>query len=130
MVSRLSAAQVLFNAGATRARVEGTEAAHEQVVARYRQTVLASFEEAENLLVASRVLEQQEALRRQAATASARPRRKSSTVKRGSGRLYRSRHRAGDCVAGPARIVQLMAERQATAVALIQALGGGWHAPA
>ncbi len=125
----LSAAQVLFNAGATKARVEGTQAAHEQTVALYRQTVLAALEEVETLLVASRVLEEQETLRRQAATAASE-----------AAAQVLNRYRAGQvgytevvvaqATALQARraLVQLIAERQATAVALIQALGGGWHA--
>lgn len=125
----VSVAQVLFDAGATKARVEGVQAAHEQTVAQYRQTVLAAFEEVENLLVASRVLEQQEALRRQASTAA-----DQVAVQ------VLNRYRAGQvgytevviaqATALQARraLVQLIAERQATAVALIQALGGGWHA--
>ena len=127
----LSAAQVLFNAGATKARVEGTQAAHEQTVALYRQTVLAALEEVETLLVASRVLEEQETLRRQAATAASE-----------AAAQVLNRYRAGQvgytevviaqATALQARraLVQLIAERQATAVALIQALGGGWHAQA
>ena len=125
----VSAAQLLFNAGATSARVAGARAAHEEAVARYRQTVLAAFEEVENLLTATRVLEQQEALRRQAADAADLA---AATVL--------NRYRTGlvgftevvvsQATALSARraLVQLMAERQNTAVALIQALGGGWEA--
>jgi len=127
----VSAAQVLFDAGATQARVEGAQAAHQQAVAQYRQTVLAAFEEVENLLVASRVLEQQETLRRQASTAA-------NLV----AAQVENRYRAGQvgftevviaqATALQARraLVQLVAERQTTAVALIQALGGGWREPA
>src|SRR5690606_29140743 len=39
----LSAAQAIFNAGATRANVAGAEARHQAAVARYRQTVLNAF---------------------------------------------------------------------------------------
>ena len=66
----LSAAQVLFNAGATGARVEGSEAAHAQAVARYRQTVLTAFQGVEDQLAATRVLLTQQDLRRQASTAA------------------------------------------------------------
>jgi NodT family efflux transporter outer membrane factor (OMF) lipoprotein len=71
----LSAAQTLFDAGATRARVEGARAAHEAAVARYRQTVLTAFADVEDQLAATRVLAQQQELRRQA---SAPPTRSSS----------------------------------------------------
>ncbi|MGH8831915.1 MAG: efflux transporter outer membrane subunit, partial [Polaromonas sp.] len=66
----LSAAQVLFNAGATGARVEGSEAAHAQAVARYRQAVLTAFQDVEDQLAATRVLLAQQDLRRQASTAA------------------------------------------------------------
>ena len=66
----LSAAQVLFNAGATGARVDGAQAAHEQAVARYRQTVLSAFADVENQLAATHVLAAQQALRQQASVAA------------------------------------------------------------
>ena len=124
----VSAAQVLFNAGATRARVEGAQAAHEQAVAQYRQTVLAALEEVENLLVASRVLEQQETLRRQASTAA-------DLVAAQVGNRYRAGQvgytevviAQATALQTRRALVQLLAERQTTAVALIQALGGGWR---
>ncbi|MGH8853958.1 MAG: efflux transporter outer membrane subunit, partial [Telluria sp.] len=66
----LSAAQAIFNAGATRAGVAGAEARHQAAVARYRQTVLAAFADVEDQLTATRVLEQQQALRRVASEAA------------------------------------------------------------
>ena len=125
----VSAAQVLFNAGATQARVAQAGAAHDEAVARYRQTVLAAFEEVENLLTATRVLEQEEALRRQAAEAA-----------QLASDAVLNRYRNGlaaytevvvsqaAALAARRALVQLMAQRQNTAVALIQALGGGWEA--
>ena len=44
----LSVAQTLFDAGATRARVEGAEASRDAAVARYRQTVLSAFQVSTN----------------------------------------------------------------------------------
>ena len=66
----LSAVQVLFNAGATGARVEGAQASHEQAVARYRQAVLVAFQDVEDQLAATRVLLAQQDLRRQASEAA------------------------------------------------------------
>jgi NodT family efflux transporter outer membrane factor (OMF) lipoprotein len=125
----LSAAQTLFNAGATRERVSGAQAAHEQSVARYRQTVLAAFQDVEDQLAATRVLEQQEQLRRQASRAA-----DEAEVQ------LLNRYRAGQVsytdvvttqvTALNARraLAQVQADRQTASVALIQALGGGWHA--
>jgi len=53
----LSAAQSIFNAGATRASVAAAEARHQATVARYRQTVLNAFADVEDQLSAVRVLE-------------------------------------------------------------------------
>ncbi|MBC7680689.1 MAG: efflux transporter outer membrane subunit, partial [Ferruginibacter sp.] len=66
----LSAAQALFNAGATSARVDAAQAAHEQTVARYRQTVLVAFADVEAQLAATRVLTAQQTLRQQATVAA------------------------------------------------------------
>lgn len=124
----LSAAQTLFNAGATGARVSGARAAHEQAVAKYRQTVLAAFQDVEDQLAAVRVLARQQELRRQA----------SQAADQAEAQML-NRYRAGqvnytDVVTAQAAalsarraLVQVQADRQNAAVALIQALGGGWH---
>jgi NodT family efflux transporter outer membrane factor (OMF) lipoprotein len=125
----LSAAQLLFDAGATSARVSGAQAAQEEAVARYRQTVLTAFQDVEDQLTATRVLAQQEELRRQASQAA-----DQAEVQ------ILNRYRAGqvsytDVVTAQATalnarsaLVQAQADRQTTAVALIQSLGGGWQA--
>lgn len=125
----LSAAQVLFNAGATRARVEGSEAAHAQAVAHYRQTVLAAFQDVEDQLAASRVLLTQQDLRRQASQAADQVEQQVLNRYR-SGQLSYTEVITAQATALTARraLVQAMADRQTTAVALIQALGGGWQA--
>jgi NodT family efflux transporter outer membrane factor (OMF) lipoprotein len=125
----LSAAQVLFNAGATGARVEGREAAHAQAVARYRQTVLAAFQDVENQLAATRVLLSQQELRRQASSSADQVEQQVLNRYR-SGQVGYTEVIAAQATALNARraLVQAMADRQTTAVALIQALGGGWQA--
>ncbi len=122
-----SLAQTLFNAGATGARVDQARASHEAATARYRQAVLSAFEQVENQLVAARVLGQQLALRQQAAQAA-------SLVEQ----QVLNRYQAGQvsytevinaqATALNARraLAQLQSDRQTAAVALIQALGGGW----
>ena len=127
----LSAAQSIFNAGATRAAVAGAEARHQAAVARYRQTVLTAFADVEDQLTATRVLVQQQALRRQASEAA-------DLVEQ----QIMNRYRAGQVgytevvqaqvTALNARrsLVQVHSDRQTVAVALIQSLGGGWQAGA
>ncbi|MGH8804800.1 MAG: efflux transporter outer membrane subunit [Polaromonas sp.] len=124
----LSAAQVLFNAGATGARVEGSEAAHAQAVARYRQAVLAAFQDVEDQLAATRVLLAQQDLRRQASTAADQVEQQVLNRYR-SGQVGYTEVITAQATALSARraLVQAMADRQTTAVALIQSLGGGWQ---
>ena len=127
----VSVAQTLFDAGATRARVEGAGAARDAAIARYRQTVLTAFQSVEDQLVSLRVLVEQEGLRREASVAAA-----------ATETQILNRYRAGqlgytDVVTAQVSalnarraLLQLALNRQAAAVALIQALGGGWQAPA
>ncbi len=125
----LSAAQALFNAGFTSARVEGAQAAHEQAVARYRQTVLVAFADVENQLAATRVLLTQQALRREASLAADEVEQQVLNRYR-SGQVSFTEVITAQATALTARraLVQVAADRQTTAVALIQSLGGGWQA--
>jgi NodT family efflux transporter outer membrane factor (OMF) lipoprotein len=125
----LSAAQTIFNSGATRASVAGAEAAQQGATARYRQTVLDAFGDVEDQLAASRVLAQQTVLRRQASDAA-----DQVEVQ------FLNRYKAGQvsytevvqaqatALSARRALVQAQADRQTTAVALIQSIGGGWHA--
>ena len=127
----LSAAQVLFNAGATGARVDASKAAQEQAVARYRQTVLTAFQGVEDQLSATRVLILQEQLRREASSAADQVEQQALN-RYTSGQVSYTEVITAQTTALNARraLVQVTADRQTTAVALIQALGGGWQADA
>jgi NodT family efflux transporter outer membrane factor (OMF) lipoprotein len=126
----LSVAQTVFDAGATAARVEGAQAARDTAVAQYRQTVLSAFQSVEDQLSGGGALADQEGLRRKASQAA------DLTEQQ-----LLNRYRAGqvaytDVVTAQASalsarrtLVQLQSNQQATAIALIQALGGGWHVP-
>lgn len=125
----LSAAEVLFNAGATAANVDGSEAAREQAVARYRQTVLSAFQDVEDQLSATRVLSTQQSLRRQASESADQVEQQVLNRYR-AGQVSYTEVITAQATALSARraLVQAMADRQITAVALIQSLGGGWQA--
>ena len=125
----LSAAQALFNAGATGARVEGAEASQAQAVARYRQTVLTAFADVEDQLAATRVLLTQQQLRADASTAADQVEQQVLNRYR-SGQVGYSEVINAQTTALNARraLAQSVADRQTTAVALIQSLGGGWQA--
>ena len=124
----LSAAQVLFKGGALDARLSGAQAAHEQATARYRQIVLTAFQNVEDQLSASRVLQVQQALRAQASSAADQVEQQVLNRYR-SGQVSYTEVITAQTTALNARraLVQSTADRQTTAVALIQSLGGGWR---
>ncbi len=126
----VSVAQTVFDAGATRARVEGAEAARDAAVARYRQTVLTAFQAVENNLSATRALAEQASLRR-AASVAADLTEQQLLNRYLAGQVSYTEVVTAQASALSARrtLAQLAANRQAVAIGLIQALGGGWHQP-
>jgi NodT family efflux transporter outer membrane factor (OMF) lipoprotein len=124
----LTAAQTLFDAGARRAQVAQSRAAYDQAAASYRLTALQAFEDVENQLTAARTLERQYALQLTASQAADQ-----------TEQMLLNQYRAGqvaytDVVAAQASalaarrtLVTTAVSRQTTAVALVQALGGGWR---
>lgn len=126
----LSLAETLFDAGARQARVVQAKAAYDRTVAQYRETVLVAFQEVENQLTASQVQAEEYELRRQASLAADQ-----------AETMVNNRYQAGQvsfielftaqnsAYAARRAMAQASAQRQSTAVALIQALGGGWRAP-
>ncbi len=124
-----SVAQSIFNAGATRANVAGAEAQHQVAVARYRQTVLDAFGDVENQLAATRVLAQQQVLRQQASSAADQVEAQMlNRYKAGQVAYTEVVQAQATALSARRALVQSQADRQTTAVALIQSLGGGWQA--
>lgn len=124
-----SAAQTVFDAGATHARVSQAKAQYDQAVANYRQTVLTALGQVEDNLAAQRVLAA-ELVDRQATVAAA-----DSALT-----IAENQYKAGtvdyttvvtaqtaDLSAHNAELA-LEAGRLTTTVDLIVALGGGWNA--
>ena len=125
----LSAAQTLFDAGAIKARVAGAEASRDAAIARYRQTVLTAFADVENQLSATRALAQQQDLRREASEAADQVEAQLLNRYRAGQVGYTDVVTAQTTALNARRaLVQSQADRQTTAIALIQSLGGGWHA--
>jgi outer membrane protein TolC len=124
-----SIAETIFDAGARRAQVNQAKAAHDQAVAQYRETVLEALQTVEDQLAATRVLAQQADLRAQASTA-ADAAEKIFLNQYSSGTVVYTDVVTAETAAYTARlaVVQTAAQRQTTAVALIQSLGGGWKA--
>jgi len=125
----LSVAQVVFDAGAIGASVDSAKAAHEASVARYRQTVLTAFQAVEDQLTAGAALAQQEGLRREASAAADKTEQQLLNRYRAAQVSYTEVVTAQAAALSARRtLVQLQVNRQTAAVALIQALGGGWQA--
>jgi NodT family efflux transporter outer membrane factor (OMF) lipoprotein len=126
----LSVAQTVFDAGATTARVEGATAARDAAIANYRETVLTAFQTVEDQLSTIRSLAEQEANRR-AASADADRTEQLTLNQYLQGQVPYTTVVTAQVTALNARqtLSELMSSRQAAAIALIQALGGGWHAP-
>jgi len=123
-------AATLLDFGANRARTAQARAAYEQSVANYRQTALAAFQDVGNQLTTSMVLEQQTDLRQRASDAADEAERIALNQYR-SGLIGYTDVVTSQTAALNARrsLVQVKVGRQTTAIALIQALGGGWRAP-
>jgi NodT family efflux transporter outer membrane factor (OMF) lipoprotein len=123
--------QPIFNAGLTKYKIAGAQAAYEQEIALYRQTVLSAFQSVEDQLILSRILAEQETLLAASATSATQ-----------AAEQVLNRYRAGQVsfldvviaqtTALNARraLLQVQANRQVTSVSLIRALGGGWSAVA
>jgi NodT family efflux transporter outer membrane factor (OMF) lipoprotein len=121
--------QTIFDGGVRKATVEQYQAAYDQTVANYRQTVLTAFQEVEDNLAALRILAK-EAEQQDAAVDAARKGLRQALI----------RYRSGldpylNVVVAQAALlnleetaVSLMQQRMVASVQLIKALGGGWDA--
>jgi len=125
----LSVAQILFDGGALDAALRNAEASRDVTIATYRQTVLTALQSVEDLLAQRRGLTEQLAQRQQASAAA------DLTEQQ-----VLNRYRAGQvgytdvvtaqtsALAARRSVVQLQVGQQVNAIALVQALGGGWRA--
>lgn len=120
-------AQTLFNAGATGAQVDGARAGLDAATARYRQAVLVAQQAVEDQLAATRLLEQQLVLR-QEASAAADQAEQQVLNRYTAGQVGYTEVISAQVTAQNARRALLTAQvdRQSAAIALIEALGGGW----
>jgi NodT family efflux transporter outer membrane factor (OMF) lipoprotein len=125
----LSVAQILFDGGALNAALKNAEASRDVTIAVYRQSVLSAFQSVEDLLVQRRGLSEQLALRQQASTAADLTEQQVLNRYRVGQVSYTDVVTAQTSALSARRsVVQLQAALQVNAIALIQALGGGWVA--
>ena len=122
-----SATQTIFNAGLLSAQVEAAKAAYDQSVATYRQTVLTAFQQVEDQLAAVRIFARQQKVADEAVKAA-----------QEELDVLLNQYQAGTVAFTAIVVAQatLLSNEQSAltvrqnrflaAVALIQALGGGW----
>jgi NodT family efflux transporter outer membrane factor (OMF) lipoprotein len=122
-----TATQTIFNAGLFSAQVEAAKAATDQSVANYRQTVLTAFQQVEDQLAAVRILARQQKVADDAVKAA-----------QEELDVLLNQYQAGTVAFTAVDVAQatLLTNEQSAltvrqnrflaAVALIQALGGGW----
>jgi NodT family efflux transporter outer membrane factor (OMF) lipoprotein len=120
-------AEVVLDAGGREAREEQANAAYDQSVANYRQTVLAAFQQVEDNLAAQRILAEQQKVQA-AAVSHARDVEKLARAQYGRGiNPYSSVLVAQSAaLSNEQTLLTLHQSRMDASVALIQALGGAW----
>ncbi|HEY4067299.1 MAG TPA: efflux transporter outer membrane subunit [Burkholderiaceae bacterium] len=124
----VSAAATVFNAGATGARVDQATAARDQAAAQYRQTVLTAFQAVEDQLSTIHSLADQAESRRAASAAADLTEQQLLNQYRAGLVAYTNVVTAqASALSARQTLSQLASSRQAAAIGLIQALGGGWH---
>jgi len=122
-------AETLFDGGVRRAQVAQARAAYQGIVATYRQTVLAGFQQVEDDIVTLRVLEQQSGIEDETVKAA-----------REAEALTLNQYKAGTVpyssvitaqttrLSAEETALSVLSSRLQASVALIEALGGGWDA--
>jgi outer membrane protein TolC len=122
-----SAAVTVFDVGRRRALNDEAIAAYDSAVAFYRQTVLSGFQQVEDNLAALRILEQEAGIQATAVQASQRSLDLSNTRYEGGVTSYLEVITAQNAaLSDEVTAVNISGRRMASAVLLIEALGGGW----
>ena len=121
-------AQTLFDAGLRRAQSAQALAVYDQSVATYRQTVLNSFQEVEDNLATLRILAQEADVQEDAINAARQTVAITTNQYRAGITSYLAVVVAQAALLGNERTaINLLGRRLTASVALIKALGGGWH---
>jgi len=122
-------AETIFDFGQRAAQVEAARAFYDESVANYRQTVLTAFQQVEDELAALRILEQEDAVQRNAVKSA-----------QEAVQLFINQYKAGTIAYTSVIIAQaaalqdeqtqlnILQGRLVASVSLMEALGGGWDA--
>jgi NodT family efflux transporter outer membrane factor (OMF) lipoprotein len=123
----LSASVTIFDVGRRRALSEEAKAGYDSSVASYRETVLIAFQQVEDNLAALRILEQEAGTQATAVQAAQRSLSLSTTRYEGGVTSYLEVITAQNAaLSDEVTAVNILGRRMASAVLLIEALGGGW----
>jgi NodT family efflux transporter outer membrane factor (OMF) lipoprotein len=122
-----SAAVTIFDGGRRHALNDEAKAAYDTSVASYRQTVLNAFQQVEDNLAALRILEQEAGVQATAVQSAQRSLDLSNTRYEGGVTSYLEVITAQNAaLSDELTAVNILGRRMASAVLLIEALGGGW----
>jgi NodT family efflux transporter outer membrane factor (OMF) lipoprotein len=122
-----SAVETIFDGGRRRALNDQAKSAYDSTVASYRQTVLTGFQQVEDNLAALRILEQEAGVQASAVQAAQRSLDLSNTRYDGGVTSYLEVITAQNAaLTDEVTAVNILGRRMASAVLLIQAIGGGW----
>jgi NodT family efflux transporter outer membrane factor (OMF) lipoprotein len=123
----ISASITIFDVGRRRALSDEAKAGYDSSVASYRETVLSAFQQVEDNLAALRILEQEAGTQAVAVQAAQRSLSLSTTRYEGGVTSYLEVITAQNAaLSDEVTAVNILGRRMASAVLLIQALGGGW----
>ena len=117
----------LFDGGRRHAANDEAKASYDSSVASYRQTVLSAFQQVEDNLAALRILEQEAGVQATAVQSAQRSLALSNTRYEGGVTSYLEVITAQNAaLSDEVTAVNILGRRMASAVLLIEALGGGW----
>ena len=123
-----TAAETLLDFGRRKAVNQQAQAAYDQTVANYRQTVLTGFQQVEDNLAALRILEQEARTQDAAVTAAQQALATSTNRYKGGVTSYLEVITAQSAaLLNETTAVNILGRRMAASVLLIEALGGGWN---
>jgi NodT family efflux transporter outer membrane factor (OMF) lipoprotein len=121
-------AVTIFDVGRRRAVSDEAKQGYDYAVASYRQTVLAAFQQVEDNLANLRILEYEAGIQATAVQAAQRSLELSNTRYEGGVTSYLEVITAQNtALTDEVTAVNILGRRMASAVLLIQALGGGWE---
>lgn len=122
-----TAAETIFDGGRRRAASDEAKAGYDYAVANYRETTLSAFQQVEDNLAGLRVLENEAAVQATAVDAAKRSLDLSVTRYEGGVTSYLEVITAQNAtLTDEVTAVNILGRRMASAVMLIEALGGGW----